>query len=197
MGTGSAVISKKKETHETTEENTKEIRQARGTPGRKRTQETQGNTIQSLRARRSYTGVRETRDHKKHQGTPRKPEEHKGAKATQDSKFPPTSNERPAAREQKAKENITKIPLRSLPKFKWYQKHSKIDQKTIENDTKMPPKRGVTQKHAFCLIFLLHLHPQGPPRRPKGFQKVSKNVSKTTPKSTSKKASKNTSKKLP
>ena len=49
--------------------------------------------------------------------SPRKAEEHKGAEGTQDSEFPPKWCERPVARDQKAKENITKIPLRSLPKW--------------------------------------------------------------------------------
>merc|ERR1712110_434796 len=85
-------------------------------------------------ALRSYTGERVTRDHRKHQGTParqkntREPKEHKTRNSL------PKCCERPAAREQKAKENITKIPRRSLPQ--WYQKPPKIDQKTSQNDTK-------------------------------------------------------------
>ena len=183
MGTGSAVIPKKRGDTKPHKETTKEIKQARGTPGRRRTQETQGNTTQSLRALRSlrslcalrsYTGERETRDHKKHQGTPARLKNTRGPKEHKTRNSLPKCCERPAAREQKAKENITKIPFRRLPK--WYRKPPQIDQKTSPNETKMVPQRGITKKHQFCFLFLPHLAPPGPPRRSTWFQKVYKNI---------------------
>ena len=154
-------------------EKTKEIKQARGTPGRRRTQETQGNTTQSLRALRSLRSLARCArtQGKGKQGTT---EEHKGAKGTQDSTFLPKCCERPAAREQKAKENITKIPLRRLPK--WYQTPPQIDQKTSQHDTKMVPKRGIAKKHKFCCLFLPLLAPPRPPKEAKMAPKVTKNL---------------------
>ena len=56
-GNGKRGHFKKRRHRKPHKEKTKEIRQARGTPGRRRTQETQGNTTQSLRALRSLCSL--------------------------------------------------------------------------------------------------------------------------------------------
>ena len=195
MGTGSAVSPKKRGDTKPHKEKTKEIKQARGTPGRRRTQETQGNTTQSLRAALVHGG-KGNKGPQKTPGHTSKAEEHKGAKATQDSKFPPTSCERPAAREQKAKgkhyQNPSPKPPQMAPKTS-----PNPPKKPLKMTPKWHPKGGSRKNNNFVPFFSSIWHPQGVPRRPKGLQKVTKNLSKTTLKNTSKKTSKNTSKKLP
>ena len=120
MGTGSAVIPKEKGRHETTQRENQGDQTGKGNT---RTQTNTGNTREhhSIAPRASLVhGGKGNKGPQKTPGHTNKAEEHKGAKATQDSKFPPTSCERPAAREQKAKgkhyQNTSPMPPQMVPK---------------------------------------------------------------------------------
>ena len=128
-GNGKRGQSKEKGRHETTQRENQGDQTGKGNT---RTQTNTGNTREhhSIAPRASLAplasraalvhGGKGNKGPQKTPGHTNKAEEHKGAKATQDSKFPPTSCERPAAREQKAKgkhyQNTSPKPPQMVPK---------------------------------------------------------------------------------